>query len=30
MVMACGLGAYASGMYHLLTHGAFKAYLFLG
>ncbi|MBD0315944.1 MAG: NADH-quinone oxidoreductase subunit L, partial [Nitrospiraceae bacterium] len=29
MVMACGLGAYASGMYHLLTHGAFKALLFL-
>lgn len=30
MVMACGLGAYASGIYHLLTHGAFKALLFLG
>jgi NADH-quinone oxidoreductase subunit L len=30
MVMACGLGAYASGMYHLLTHGAFKSLLFLG
>ncbi|MDK2742755.1 MAG: NADH-quinone oxidoreductase subunit L [Nitrospira sp. BO4] len=30
MMMACGLGAYASGMYHLLTHGAFKALLFLG
>jgi NADH-quinone oxidoreductase subunit L len=30
MVMACGVGAYASGMYHLLTHGAFKALLFLG
>lgn len=30
MIMACGLGAYASGMYHLLTHGAFKALLFLG
>jgi len=29
MVMACGLGAYASGMYHLLTHGSFKALLFL-
>jgi NADH-quinone oxidoreductase subunit L len=28
--MACGLGAYAAGMYHLLTHGAFKALLFLG
>src|SRR4249920_1242849 len=30
MVMACGLVAYAAGMYHLLTHGAFKALLFLG
>jgi NADH-quinone oxidoreductase subunit L len=30
MVMACGLGAYTSGIYHLLTHGAFKALLFLG
>lgn len=30
MVMACGLGAYAAGLYHLLTHGAFKALLFLG
>ena len=30
MIMACGLVAYASGMYHLLTHGAFKALLFLG
>ena len=30
MVMACGVGAYAAGMYHLLTHGAFKALLFLG
>jgi NADH-quinone oxidoreductase subunit L len=30
MMMACGLGAYVSGMYHLLTHGAFKALLFLG
>lgn len=29
MVMACGLGAYGAGMYHLLTHGAFKALLFL-
>ena len=29
MVMACGLGAYASGVYHLLTHGSFKALLFL-
>ncbi len=30
MMMACGLSAYAAGMYHLLTHGAFKALLFLG
>ncbi|MCC2640884.1 MAG: nuoL [Nitrospira sp.] len=30
MVMACGLGAYSAGIYHLLTHGAFKALLFLG
>jgi NADH-quinone oxidoreductase subunit L len=30
MIMACGLGSYAAGMYHLLTHGAFKALLFLG
>lgn len=30
MIMACGLGAYAAGMYHLLTHGAFKSLLFLG
>jgi NADH-quinone oxidoreductase subunit L len=30
MMMACGLGSYAAGIYHLLTHGAFKALLFLG
>jgi NADH-quinone oxidoreductase subunit L len=30
MIMACGVGAYTAGMYHLLTHGAFKALLFLG
>ena len=30
MMMGCGLGAYAAGIYHLLTHGAFKALLFLG
>jgi NADH-quinone oxidoreductase subunit L len=30
MVMACGVGGYAAGIYHLLTHGAFKALLFLG
>ena len=29
MMLACGVGAYAAGMYHLLTHGAFKALLFL-
>jgi NADH-quinone oxidoreductase subunit L len=29
MMMACGLGAYVAGIYHLLTHGAFKALLFL-
>ncbi len=29
MVMACGLGASAAGIFHLLTHGAFKALLFL-
>lgn len=30
MMMACGLGVYTAGMFHLLTHGAFKALLFLG
>jgi len=30
MIMACGLGGYVEGIYHLLTHGAFKALLFLG
>ena len=30
MMMACGLGGYVAGIYHLLTHGAFKALLFLG
>jgi NADH-quinone oxidoreductase subunit L len=29
MVMACGVGAYTAGMFHLLTHGVFKALLFL-
>lgn len=29
MVMAVGVGAYASGMFHLLTHAFFKALLFL-
>ena len=30
MFLACGAGAYAVGVYHLLTHGIFKALLFLG
>lgn len=30
MVMICGLGGYGAGIFHLLTHGAFKALLFLG
>jgi NADH-quinone oxidoreductase subunit L len=30
MMLACGLGAYSAGIFHLLTHGAFKALLFLG
>ena len=30
MIMACGLGGFGAGIYHLLTHGAFKALLFLG
>jgi NADH-quinone oxidoreductase subunit L len=30
MMLACGVGAYTAGIYHLLTHGAFKALLFLG
>ncbi len=29
MMMACGLQAYGAGIFHLLTHGAFKALLFL-
>ncbi len=29
MVMACGVGAYGAGIFHLLTHGFFKALLFL-
>ncbi len=29
MVMALGVGAYAAGMFHLLTHAFFKALLFL-
>jgi NADH-quinone oxidoreductase subunit L len=30
MFMACGVGAYASGIFHLMTHAFFKALLFLG
>lgn len=30
MVMACGLGAFSVGMFHLTTHAFFKACLFLG
>jgi NADH-quinone oxidoreductase subunit L len=30
MFMACGVGAFASGIFHLMTHAFFKALLFLG
>ncbi len=30
MVAAVGMGAYGAGLFHLLTHGIFKALLFLG
>jgi NADH-quinone oxidoreductase subunit L len=30
MFMACGVSAYAAGMFHLTTHAFFKALLFLG
>jgi len=30
MVAACGMGAYVAAIFHLLTHGIFKALLFLG
>lgn len=30
MFLACGVGAYASGIFHLYTHAFFKALLFLG
>jgi NADH-quinone oxidoreductase subunit L len=30
MIMALGVGGYTAGMYHLTTHAAFKALLFLG
>lgn len=30
MFLACGVGAYAAAMFHLMTHAFFKALLFLG
>jgi NADH-quinone oxidoreductase subunit L len=30
MFLACGVGAYTAGMFHLMTHAFFKALLFLG
>src|SRR5262249_57556422 len=30
MFVACGVGAYAAGIFHLFTHAFFKALLFLG
>ncbi len=30
MFLACGTGAYAAGVFHLMTHAFFKALLFLG
>ncbi len=30
MVLACGVGAYGAGIFHLYTHAFFKALLFLG
>lgn len=30
MFFACGVGAYAAGVFHLMTHAFFKALLFLG
>ncbi|MGA7563464.1 MAG: NADH-quinone oxidoreductase subunit L [Desulfobaccales bacterium] len=30
MVLACGVGAFVSGIFHLMTHAFFKALLFLG
>jgi NADH-quinone oxidoreductase subunit L len=30
MFMACGVGAFTSGIFHLMTHAFFKALLFLG
>ncbi len=30
MFLGCGVGAYVSGVFHVITHGFFKALLFLG
>ena len=30
MLMTCALGGYAAALWHMVTHGAFKAWLFLG
>ncbi len=30
MFLACGVGAYASGVFHVITHAFFKALLFMG
>jgi len=30
MVLACGVGAFAAGIFHVMTHAFFKALLFLG
>jgi NAD(P)H-quinone oxidoreductase subunit 5 len=30
MIMSCGLGAYSAALWHLIAHGMFKAWLFLG
>ena len=30
MFLACGVGAFAAGIFHLMTHAFFKALLFLG
>ena len=30
MIMTCGLGGYAAALWHIVAHGLFKAWLFLG
>lgn len=30
MIMSCGLGVYAAALWHIIAHGLFKAWLFLG